>query len=181
LGSGGRLTVRGRGLRFGLAVSAVVVAAGAVAVARWPHAWLWLATVTALMAAGAPVGLLALTAAQQRRASAAQVTRQSLQGTTGRALPRVRDMADLDARVHRAVLPIPYIRRDVEGEAQRYLESGRPVLLVGSSMVGKTQMAATLIRAMFADRGIVVPDSISALAALDVADIALRGDFSRRH
>ena len=90
-------------------------------------------------------------------------------------LPRVRDMADLDARVHRAVLPIPYIRRDVEGEAQRYLESGRPVLLVGSSMVGKTQMAATLIRGMFAERGIVIPDSIGALAALDAADIALRG------
>ena len=41
-------------------------------------------------------------------------------------------------------------------------------------MVGKTQMAVTLIQDLFAERGIVVPDSRSALAALDAADVALR-------
>ena len=83
-------------------------------------------------------------------------------------------MADLDARVHRAVLPIPYIHRDAEDEARRHLESGRPVLLVGSSMVGKTQMAVTLIKDMFTGCGIAIPDSMDALGALDAANLALR-------
>ena len=106
MGGASRLEIRGRSLRFGLAVSAVIVAAGAVALARWPHAWPWLATATALIAAGAPAGLTALTMAQQRRAGIAQVTRQSLQGTANGVLPKVRHMPGLDARVHRAVLPI---------------------------------------------------------------------------
>ena len=175
MGSGGRLEVRGRGVRFGLTVSAVVLAAGAAAVGVWPHAWPWLAAVTVIAAAGIPPGLSALSAAQLRRADAEKVTRQGLQGTTGLALPHVEESAELDARVHRAVLPIPYIRRDVEDAARGYLKSGRPVLLVGSSMVGKTQMAVTLIRGMFAGRGIAIPDSMDALAALDAAGVALRG------
>lgn len=175
MGFAGRLEVRGRGLRFGLAASAVVVAAGAAAVAVWPHAWPWLAAGTAVIAAVAPVTVPALTAAQQRRTDKARVARQVLQGTAGTALPLVKDTAELDARVHRAVLPIAYVRRDVEDGARQLLESGRPVLLVGSSMVGKTQMAVMLIRGMFAGRGIAIPDSIGALASLDAADVVLRG------
>jgi hypothetical protein len=155
--------------------SAAVVAAGAAAVGVWPHAWPSLVGVTVVVAAGMPPLLAALTAAQQRRADAAKVTRQVLQGTVGLALPRVADMADLGTRVHRAVLPIGYVRRDVEDEARQHLEAGRPVLLVGSSMVGKTQMAVNLIRDMFPSRGIAVPDSMGALAALDAADVPLRG------
>jgi hypothetical protein len=90
------------------------------------------------------------------------------------ALPSVTDSGDLDARVHRAVSPVPYVPRDAEDEARRYLESGLPVLLVGSSMVGKTRMAVTLLRAVFPDRGVVIPDSAGALAGLDGADVVLR-------
>jgi len=43
--------------------------------------------------------------------------------------------------VHRAVEQIPYVQRDVEGEVRDRLRAGQPVLLVGSSMVGKTRMA----------------------------------------
>jgi len=170
----GGLDVRGRGLRLGLTLSLVLLAAGALAVGVWPRLWPWLAAVTAV-AAALPPCLAALAGAQQRRAEAEQIARSALQGTAGLALPLVADMADLDARVHRAVLPIPYVSRDVEAQASEYLESGRPVLLVGSSMVGKTQMAVTLIKRIFGDRRIAVPDSMDALAALDGADLALRG------
>jgi tetratricopeptide (TPR) repeat protein len=153
----------------------VAVAAAAAGVKIWPHAWPWLITAVVIIAAGTPVGISALTAAVQRRTDAARAVRQGLQGTAGRTLLRVQDMANLDARVHRAVLPIPYIHRDIEDQARRYLASGRPVLLVGSSMVGKTQMAATLISDMFAGRGIAIPDSMGALAALEAADVAIRG------
>jgi tetratricopeptide (TPR) repeat protein len=78
-------------------------------------------------------------------------------------LPRVKDAKELDQRVRRAVLPIPYVRRDVEGQARGHLEAGRPVLLVGSSMVGKTRMAVSLIRDMFADHPLVMPDGVAAL------------------
>jgi hypothetical protein len=98
LGVAGRLEVRGRGWRFGLVASAVVVAAGAAAVGIWPHAWWWLVAVTAVVAAGMPVVLAALTAAQQRRADAEKVTRRGLVGTTGLTLPRVADTADGEAR-----------------------------------------------------------------------------------
>jgi hypothetical protein len=90
------------------------------------------------------------------------------------ALPSVTDSGDLDARVHRAVSRIPYVHRDAEDEARRHLESGRPVLLVGSSMVGKTRMAVTLLRTLFPDRGVVIPDSADALVGLDGADVAPR-------
>jgi ATP-dependent Clp protease ATP-binding subunit ClpA len=72
------------------------------------------------------------------------------------------------------VAPIPYVQRDIEGEVSDHLRSGRPVLLVGSSMVGKTRMAVRLVRDMFPDRGVVIPDSMDALASLDAADVALR-------
>ena len=75
--------------------------------------------------------------------------------------------ADLEARVHRAVVRLPYIRRDAEDEVRAYLASGQPVLLVGSSMVGKTRMAATLIKEMLATRQLLIPDSKDALVSLE--------------
>jgi tetratricopeptide (TPR) repeat protein len=97
-----------------------------------------------------------------------------LQGTRAGKLPLVKDATDLDVRVHQAVAPIPYVQRDIEEEVSEHLRSGRPVLLVGSSMVGKSRMAVRLIRDLFPDRGIVIPDSMDALASLDAADVALR-------
>ena len=107
----------------------------------------------------------------ERRTVAAKAVAKAVQGAAvGGRLPLVRDSADLlAARVNRAVLPIPYIERDVEDKARTSLMAGRPVLLVGSSMVGKTQMAVNLINALFADRDLVMPDSIDALAQLEAA------------
>ena len=177
LGWDGRLKIRWLHRRLGLTTSAVVVAAGVAAVRAWPHAWQWLIALGLVIAAGAPITISAVSSAQQRRADAARVTRQALQGTTGPGgdiLPLVRDSVDLETRVHRAVLPLSYLHRDVEATVRDSLKSGLPVLLVGPSMVGKTKMATTLIKDLFPARRIIIPASREALASLDAADLTLR-------
>jgi hypothetical protein len=88
------------------------------------------------------------------------------------AQPLVCDSPDLDARVLKAALPIPYIRRDLEEEAREHLNARRPLLLVGPSMVGKTRLAVELIRDLFARRRLFAPDSRSALTALLVCRLS---------
>jgi len=83
-------------------------------------------------------------------------------------------MADPEARVHRAIVRLPYIRRDVENEIRTYLASGQPVLLVGPSMVGKTRIAATLIKEMLPTRDLLIPDSKDALVSLGAPAATLR-------
>jgi tetratricopeptide (TPR) repeat protein len=159
-----------------LALVAVVVAGGAAAVAKWPHAWWWLIVVMAAAAAVIPPVLETISQAIQRRREIARVARAGLQGTTGAGggtLPPART-ANLEARVHQTVLAIPYIHRDEEDAICAYLRSGRPVLLIGSSMVGKTRMAARVIAEAFGAWPVAIPDSKTALAELDAKDIALQ-------
>lgn len=75
-------------------------------------------------------------------------------------------LAALTARTHRAAFPIPYIRRDVESEIFGCLQEGRPVVLVGSSMVGKTRIAAAVIAESFADRPLHIPETRNSLREL---------------
>ena len=82
------------------------------------------------------------------------------------AAPKVGKSADLTARVWPAASPIDYVTRDVEEDIARHLASRRPVVLVGWSMVGKTRIAASVIRARFAGRKLYTPDSPEELRAL---------------
>jgi MoxR-like ATPase len=66
-------------------------------------------------------------------------------------------MAGLEARVHQTVLPIPYIRRDEEDTIRAHLRARHPVLLIGSSMVGKTKMAARVIAEEFSSWPVAIP------------------------
>ncbi len=175
--------MRGAGLRsrwprwpVTLVVVGVIVAGGAAAVAKWPHAWWWLVVVMAVTAAVMPPALAALTQASQRRQEIGRAARAGLQGTTGAGgdkLPAART-ADLEARVHQTVLPIPYIHRDQEDTIRTHLHARRPVLLIGSSMVGKTKMAARVIAEEFGSWPVAIPDSKTVLADLDARDAALR-------
>ena len=109
--------------------------------AKWPHAWWWLAVVMVAAAAVAPPAIAALSQSSELRQEIGRAARAGLQGTTGaggRKLP-TGGAADLEARVHQSVLPIPYVRRDGEGTVRAHRRAGRPVLLIGSSMVGKTK------------------------------------------
>lgn len=176
--------MRGAGLRsrwpswpVTLAVVGVILAGGAAAVAKWPHAWWWLVVVMAGAAAVMPPALAALSQTSQRRQEIGRAARAGLQGTTGtggRKLPTA-ETARLEARVHPTVLPIPYIHRDEEGTIRDHLRARHPVLLIGSSMVGKTKMAARVIAEGFGSWPVVIPDSKTALAELDAKDATFQG------
>lgn len=131
--------------------------------------------IAAAAAAAAPVALAAATDAVRRRSQTARTARTGLQQTVGtnRATLPLAGHADLEARVHPAVVAIPYISRDDEQTIRDFLTAGRPVLLVGSSMVGKTKMAAQVITKSFGSWPTVIPDSKTALADLDAHDISI--------
>lgn len=153
----------------------VIVVGGAAAVTRWPHAWWWLLIVMVVGAATVPPALTVITQVFQRYQETARTARTGLQGTTGASggvLP-LAHTADLETRVHRAVLPIPYIHRDDEDVIGALLQNGRPALLIGSSMVGKTKMAARIIAERFSSWPVAIPDSRTALADLDAKDVTL--------
>jgi len=158
-----------------LAVLGVIVAGGAAAVAKWPHARWWLIIVFAAAAAVMPPALAAISQASQRGQEMARITRAGLRGTTGRGrgtLPSVRT-ADLEARVHRSVLPVPYIHRDEEDRIRACLRAKRPVLLIGSSMVGKTKVAARVTVEELGSWPVAIPESKTALTDLDAKDVSL--------
>jgi hypothetical protein len=169
------LKSRQRGWQALVSTVGVIVVAGAVAVAKWPHAWWWLTLVTAISGALIVPTVSAINGRLEQRSDTAKLVRKGFQGTIGgrgERLPTV-DHANLDARVHRAVLPIPYVHRDEETRIRELLERRRPVLVVGSSMVGKTRMAITVVKDMFGTRTVLIPDSKNALASLDAADIPI--------
>jgi hypothetical protein len=175
--------MRGAGLRslwprrqIGLAVIAVIIVGGGAGVARWPRAWWWLVIVMVIAAAIVPPAVAAMAQASQRRQDLARIARAGLQGTVGRSggrLPKV-ETADLEARVHQTVLAVPYIHRDDEDTIRAHLNARRPVLLIGSSMVGKTKVAARVIADNFSAWPVAIPDTKTALADLDAKDVTLR-------
>ena len=160
-----------------LVVVGAIIAGGAAAVVRWPHAWWWLVVITVVAVAVIPLVVSALSRASQRRQEVGRAARAGLQditGTGGLRLPTAAT-ADLEARVHRAVLPIPYIHRDEEDTIRAHLRARHPVLLIGSAMVGKTKMAARVIAEEFSSWPVAIPDSKTALAELDAQDVTLQG------
>jgi len=176
--------MRGSGLRSrwprwpsACAVIGVIIAGGAVVIAKWPHHALWLSIVAAAAAVMTTPALAALTQAVRQRQEIGRAARAALQATAGpdgRKLPAA-GTADLEARVHQRILPIPYIRRDAEETIRAHLHAGRPVLLIGSSMAGKTKMAAHVIAEEFGSLPVVIPDGKTALADLDAKDVRLQG------
>jgi hypothetical protein len=116
--------------------------------------------------------------ARQRTADTARVVRANVQASHGPAggdLPTVGAVDLATLRVHTAVVDVPYLARDDELQLRELLRQGRPALLVGSSMVGKTRMAAEVVKDLFPERPILIPDSKKALAALDAADLTVTG------
>jgi hypothetical protein len=101
---------------------------------------------------------------------------EALKGATGKSGNRLAHAgnAELGTRVNPTVLAVPYIRRDMEEVICAHLRREQPVLLVGSSMVGKTRMAAQIIQREFGNRPVAIPDTKAALADLDARDITLR-------
>src|SRR5262245_44459820 len=96
----------------------------------------------------------------------------STKGVAGDQLPTVGEVDDRALRVHSAVIDIPYVPRTAkEREVSEHLDARRPVLLVGSSMVGKTRLATAVVRRLYRDRPIFIPDAPTSFATLDQADM----------
>jgi hypothetical protein len=166
-------------LTVGVLVAVLVGVAVLAAVEKLPGVAVWMSVVVAgLAAALGGVGALWLRWRDQRGAGRGTI-RRSLRGTQGRAadrLPRTGAVDLLTLRVHPAIVELAYVRRSgKEREVTGYLRAGRPVLLVGSSMVGKTRLAAEVVREQFPSRPMAIPDSVAALVDLDKADLILRG------
>lgn len=159
-----------------VSLTGIIIVAGAAAVAAWPHALWWLIVITAGAVAGAPPALAVLGDASSSRRMRGRRARAVLRGTRGGAgtLPTARN-AGLEATVHQAVLPIPYISRDTEEIIRQHLQEGLPVLLIGTSMIGKTMMAVRVVTSHFGDIPVIIPDSKAALAELDAADLSPQG------
>jgi predicted negative regulator of RcsB-dependent stress response len=158
------------------ATTGVIIAGVAAAAVVWPHAWWWLVVAAAAAVVVVPAALAAAPLAWQRRREIGRATRglQCTTGAGGRKLPTA-ETADLEARVHQTVLTIPYIHRDEEATIRGLLRAGRPVLLIGSSMVGKTKTAARVIAEEFGSWPVAIPESKTALAELDAKDLILHG------
>jgi hypothetical protein len=176
----GRCSVRPRGQRLTVAVlvAALLVAAAVAAAQKWPGIPWWVLVALAGLAA-AVAGVAPLWQRwREQRAAAAGIVRRSMQGTRGAAGDRLPTVGAVDLRslrVHAAIIDIPYVPRpNKEREVREHLLAGRPVLLVGSSMVGKTRLVAEVVLDLYPDRPIVIPDTATALAALDQADMVLR-------
>jgi TPR repeat protein len=166
-----------RGQRLSLIVSVVLllVAGGLAAAQKWAGAWWWIpvsaAGLTAVVVGAGPLWQRWRT----DQAAAAVKMRRSVRGTQGRAGDRLPTVAEANLRtlrVHPAVIDVPYLHRVAkEQEVRELLIAGRPVLLVGSSMVGKTRLAAAVVRELYPDWRLLIPDTTSALLALDEADM----------
>ena len=176
----GKRTVRVRGQRLTLAVllAALVVAAAVAAALKWPGVRWWVPVALAGLAA-AVAGVTPLWLRwREQRAATASVVRRSVLATGGAAGDRLPTVGAVDLRtlgVHAAVEDIPYVPRpNKERDVREHLLAERPVLLVGSSMVGKTRLAAEVVQDLYSDRPIVIPDTATALADLDRADVVLR-------
>lgn len=78
--------------------------------------------------------------------------------------------------VHESRVNVDYLRRDAEEEAKQAIALLKPVLILGSSMAGKTRMAAELVRELFPDKHVFMPDPPDG-----VANIMNAGDMPRQH
>jgi hypothetical protein len=78
----------------------------------------------------------------------------------------VREVGLSQLRVHAAQVQVPYVERDVEQTVAEALGPGRPVLVVGHSMAGKTRLAAEVVRHRFPEAPLLIPESGKALREL---------------
>jgi hypothetical protein len=90
-------------------MAVAIIAAGAAAKAKWPHARWWLVVVTVATATVVPPAIATLTQVSQRRQEIGRTARAGLQGTAGavgRKLPTA-GTVDLEMRSIRASCRFP--------------------------------------------------------------------------
>jgi hypothetical protein len=142
------------------AIWLLVVACAAAALWAIAQVLGWPVAVRALLAVVGAVVALLVPEIRSRRAVATRRERLLHRvelSTADRRLPRVRDASLQQFRVHASRIDVPYIGRDQEAEVDAALSAGRPVLVVGHSMAGKTRLAANRVAHLFPDALLLAP------------------------
>ncbi|MEO7260943.1 MAG: tetratricopeptide repeat protein [Jatrophihabitantaceae bacterium] len=150
-----------------LLVAAALLALLGVVVNNWDGpSWLLLG-----LAGCAAVGAVALTgrqgraAAEDERATTLTTASQTDLGPTGR-FRTVGETGWEEFRIQPAAVEVDYVPRDAEQELRDRLVEGRPVLVVGHSMSGKTWMAYQVVREFYRDWQVWIPERPNGLAQL---------------
>jgi len=166
--------IRARERSGWLLLAAVLLATGGAVVGQLKGP-LWVLAVLAGLAAAGPLVVERLQSRRKELDDRTDVLERTARGFTRKGrLPLVRevDLVD-DLDVHRPVVEIGYVDRDLEAIATQALAEHRPLLVVGHSMAGKSRMAAELIRRLYPDVPIFLPDAGTALTELAAAGAIL--------
>jgi hypothetical protein len=165
-----RLTSRGRERAWWLLAVAIAAAVLVAVIAKIGGAPAW--AQLSLIAVGTGLGLLVveLRARRAQDDKIAVVVRERV-ADGSEQLQRMGDVRIDDVRVHRAIVDVVYIRRDIEPEVERRLRAERRVLIAGPSMSGKTRLALEVTKRIYADHRLLVPKDGKALHALLAAGL----------
>lgn len=136
-------------------IAALVLAVAGVLQKLLPY-WAFLTCASIAAAAGVVFARLQQIAAK-RDAQTATLRKTFIGITKDGSLPRAKDVSYEDLGILSFSDEIPYIERTVEREAAEVLRSGKPLLVVGSGLSGKTRLAAELIRRAYAEREVLIP------------------------
>jgi tetratricopeptide (TPR) repeat protein len=156
-----------RGQSVGLLGVAVLLAVMGVLVDKWDGPS-WLMVGLAICAAGGGVWLewrKGRAAAQDAQSSILSTSSQPHLGAGGR-FRTVGETGWDEFRVQPAAVELRYIPRNVQQDLHDRVVEGRPVLVVGHSMSGKTRMAYEVVRQLYSDWPVWIPERPDGLAQL---------------
>ncbi|WP_408650757.1 tetratricopeptide repeat protein, partial [Jatrophihabitans sp.] len=158
---------RSRVQSLGLLTLAILLAVLSVLVDKWDGPS-WLIVGLAVCAAGGGVWLewrKGRAAAQDEQSTILSTASQPDLGAEGR-FRTVGETGWDEFRVQPAAVELRYIPRDVQQELLDRMVEGRPVLIVGHSMSGKTRMAYEVVRHLYSDWQVWIPERPDGLARL---------------
>ena len=160
---------RGQRLTLIVSVGLLLVVGGLAAAQQWIGIWWWIPFIAASLST-VVVGAGPLWQRwREQQAAAAVKVRRSVHTAPGPGSNRLPTVAEVDLhvlRVHPTIINVPYLHRTAkERQVRELLCAGRPTLLVGSSMVGKTRLAAVVVHDLYPDRSMLIPDTTTALGS----------------
>lgn len=156
-----RLRTSGRATSYLALVVGVAVAVAGVVVTR-ESKWSWIRIAVALAVAVTPPLIAEVHRYMTRKEALTQLARQSSAGAVIQ-FPRVRDLTPIQVGAHTPVRAVDHVARDQEVELSARLRHEGRLLLMGSSMAGKTHLAHRLLQIQFGDRSFFRPADGTAL------------------
>lgn len=156
------LTTRGRERSWWLLVLAVCGAVPAAVVAEFTDAPRWLQGLVVVAGIGSGLLVAELRARRSQDDHAAAARRMHVAGAKDE-LPSVADVDPGYAGVHPALVDVGYVTRDADEKIARTLQERRRVLIVGTSMSGKTRTALHIAQVVFGSHRLLKPANGSAL------------------